>query len=90
MAQDGGTHLVAIVSRKLTSTELKGAPIERLLSLAAWATRKLQRFTAFAIRLDIFLPSPAEVLLLKVKEFPPRLQALLLELSLYRVDWKVG
>ena len=73
-------QVVAMVGRPLLATERKAPLIERLLITAAWAMRRLQRYT-YWVPVTVQLPHVAEAACINAGELPLRLQAQLSELS---------
>ena len=54
-------RVVSMVGRAFTVTEQRGCLLERLLLTAAWAVRKLARFTMYLPAITVVLPHPAAV-----------------------------
>ena len=80
-----------MVGRTFTATEQRGCTLERLLLTAAWAIRKLARFTMYLPAITVILPHPAAVQCARVGDgLTPRLQARLVELSSYHCTYEVG
>jgi RNase H-like domain found in reverse transcriptase len=81
---------VSFLSRYLTKTELKWGEIERTVSLVSWALRKLRRYSTYAQQITVIVPWEETRLVILEKQQHIRLKALLIELGMYRVHWKVG
>jgi hypothetical protein len=69
---------------------LKWGIIERTVSLVSWALRKLRRYSTYAEQIKVIVPWEETLLVILEKQQHIRLKALLIELSMYRVKWKVG
>ena len=74
--------MVAMVGRPLQVTESRVPVLERRLLTAAWAMKRLQRYTWWT-QITIRLPEPAEATVAQANELPLRIQAVLVELSQY-------
>ena len=48
---------VAMVGKRLTTTQARASPLEKLLVVASWAARKLKRYTAFVPSTTLLLPT---------------------------------
>ncbi len=83
----GEERPVAFLSRYLSKTEGKWGEVEQLVSLVSWGLRKARRYTSVSPRITVKLGEEAEVACVVDKSAHLRLQALLVDLSLYRVDW---
>ena len=53
---EGSKRPVAFISRYLTKTEEKWGDIEKTVSLASWALRKLRRYSTYAERIIVMVP----------------------------------
>ena len=58
---DKGECPIAFVARYLTKTELKYGTLTTLVSVAAWAIRRLCRYTTFAKEVHVILPTTVDV-----------------------------
>lgn len=82
-------RLVALVGRDLTLQECSWTYPEQVLALACWGMRRLHRWTGFVPRVSIVLPQQHCLLLVKDKAVHARLRALVLELAMYGVAYRV-
>lgn len=82
LTQGEGTNykIIQFLGRSLLPTELKVPRVLRLLLVAAWAVKKLGRYTFFAPQINIILPDPECVTLYNTSVLSLRFQAALLEL----------
>ncbi len=83
----GEERPVAFLSRYLSKTESKWGAVEQLVSLVSWGLRKARRYTSVSPKIIVKLGEEAEVACIGDKSAHLRLQALLVDLSLYQVDW---
>ena len=81
---------MSITCRRCLPAELKMGPVERKLHHVAWAVRQFRRYTAFAKKVQVVLPEPEAVLVAQHKEHHQRLADLLVELSMYPLEWVAG
>ncbi len=86
----GQERPVSIVCRRCTLAEVKMGAMERKLMHVAWAVRQLRRYTTFAQQVQVVLPDPESVLVVSSKEHHQRLAAILVELSMYPIEWVEG
>lgn len=81
---------VAFLSRPLSITERKWGEFEQLVSVVSWGLRKLKRYTMFSPKITIQVEHDEEALLVLDRDAHMRLRALLIDLTLYRCQWKAG
>ena len=58
--------------------------------MVSWGLRRARRYTSLAPKISVKLGEAAEVACIADKAAHLRLQALLVDLSLYKVSWEVG
>ena len=58
---DKGECPIAFVARYLMKMELKYGTLTTLVSISAWAIRKLRHYTTFAREVHIILPTTVDV-----------------------------
>ena len=58
--------------------------------MVSWALRKARRYTSLVPEVVVKLGDAAEVACIADRQARLRLQALLVDLSLYKVRWEVG
>jgi hypothetical protein len=78
---------VAFLSRYLTKTEMKWSSLEQTVSLVSWALRQTRRYTTYAQKIRVIVECEEEVAVILDRNQHIRLRALLVELSLYKVEW---
>lgn len=78
------------MSRSLTKTEQKWGQLEQQISLVSWSLRKVRRYSSTAPKIVVFVEEPEEVMVVLDKESHLRLRALMVDLQLYRCEWKAG
>jgi hypothetical protein len=81
---------VSIACRRCTPAELKMGQVERRIVHTTWAFRQFRRYTAFAPKVKVVLPDPELTLVVTHTDHHQRLAALLIELSMYNVEWVQG
>ena len=81
---------MAFLSHYLSKTEEKWGHLEQAVSLVSWALRKARRYTSHSPEIVVRLGDTAEVACIADQHAHMRLQALLVDLSLYKVKWKAG
>lgn len=81
---------VAFMSRHLTKTEGKWGELEQNVALVSWGLRKARRYTSVAPKITVRLAEEADVACVVDKFAHLKLQALLVDLTLYHVEWSVG
>ncbi len=86
----GEERPVAFLSRYLTATEQKWGELEQVVSLVSWGLRKARRYTTLTPHVCVKLPQAADVACVLDQGAHLRLQALLVDLTLYRVKWEIG
>lgn len=79
-----------MAGRELTITEAKQGVMERLLLAASWALKKLGRWCFYLPSITVVFPSPAHLQLVHTAHLPPRIQARIIELSSYGIQYAVG
>ena len=75
------------MSRYLTKSEGKWAELEQVVALVSWGLRKARRYTSVVPKVVVKLGEEAEVACVVDKSAHLRLQALLVDLTLYHVEW---
>lgn len=81
---------VAFLSRYLTKTEQKWGRLEQQVAVLAWGLRKARRYTSLAPEIVVRVEEAAEVACIEDRQCHLRLQALLVDLSLYKVTWEAA
>lgn len=81
---------VAFLSRYLTKTEQKWGELEQLVSVLSWGLRKARRYTSLCPQIVVRVGDAAEVACISDRQCHLRLQALLVDLSLYKVTWEAA
>lgn len=89
LAQDlgGDRRAVALVSRSLTAYEAGRPPLEQKLHLARWALHRCRRFTAVAPKAVVHIPEPEGLLVIRDKTHHLRIDALMVDLASYKVEY---
>lgn len=73
----------------MTSAEVSWTYPEQVLAMACWGMRRLFRWTGFVPRVTVVLPRQHCLLLVKDKAVHAKLRALVLELGMYGVAYRV-
>lgn len=81
---------MAFLSRYLTKTEQKWSLLEQAVSLVSWGLWKLRRYSTYAESIHVLVPWDEQVMIVLDKDHHVRLRALIVELGMYKVKWKVG
>ena len=81
---------VAFVSRYLTNPESRSSHILATVGVVHWLITHCKRFLSFASRLEVVVPSASYVLAVRGIPEHLRLQALLVNISVYNPRWVVG
>ena len=66
------------------------APPERTVAVVAWVMYTLRRYVAFAPQTTVVILDEVQLHVITCKECHMRIQALLVDLAMYRVVWKKG
>ena len=64
--------------------------VEKQLRMVTWAVKQLKRYTAFAPKVRVHLPQPDALHVVHNANLHYKLSALLIELSMYNVEWVDG
>ena len=75
MTQGAGESytVIEMLGRSLLPTEAKGTLLERQLLIAAWAVKRLAKYTLWLTSITIALPHAAELACLQYAGLPTRL-----------------
>lgn len=92
LTQGGGSGEcpVALVSKRCSPSERKLTPAERLVDVVMWAVRKLRRYVTFAPYTEVVFEEESVVALVGDQHAHLKIRAAVLDLSMYRIRWKVG
>lgn len=78
---------MALVSRALTPYEGGRPPLEQKLYMARWALHRCRRFTSVVPKVVLHIPEPEQLLVLRDKTHHLRLEAMVVDLASYRVEF---